>query len=153
LISGAPFARPFVYDVVHVNSEFAAQASDHEPEVLLMCEFTKPSLSVSVSPNNLWPPNHKYVTVNATATYSDNADSNPTLTLVSVTSDEPDSGLGPEDLPNDIVIVNDLRFRLRAERDENGDGRVYTITYRVTDGCGNFTEASATVTVPHNQGK
>jgi predicted extracellular nuclease len=24
---------PFVYDVVHVNSEFAAQASDHEPQV------------------------------------------------------------------------------------------------------------------------
>ncbi len=26
-------ARPFVYDVVHVNSEFANQASDHEPQV------------------------------------------------------------------------------------------------------------------------
>ncbi|MGE5376590.1 MAG: PxKF domain-containing protein, partial [Bacteroidota bacterium] len=25
--------RPFVYDVVHVNSEFADQASDHEPQV------------------------------------------------------------------------------------------------------------------------
>ncbi len=25
--------RPFVYDIVHVNSEFAAQASDHEPQV------------------------------------------------------------------------------------------------------------------------
>ncbi len=26
-------SRPFVYDVVHVNSEFADQASDHEPQV------------------------------------------------------------------------------------------------------------------------
>mgnify|MGYP001104596546 CR=1 FL=1 len=26
--------RPFAYDVVHVNSEFAAQASDHEPQVV-----------------------------------------------------------------------------------------------------------------------
>jgi hypothetical protein len=25
---------PYVYDVVHVNSEFATQASDHEPSVV-----------------------------------------------------------------------------------------------------------------------
>ncbi len=33
LVSDALFARPFVYDVVHVNSEFADQASDHDPSV------------------------------------------------------------------------------------------------------------------------
>jgi predicted extracellular nuclease len=33
LLSDALFARPFVYDVVHVNSEFADQASDHDPSV------------------------------------------------------------------------------------------------------------------------
>jgi predicted extracellular nuclease len=36
------FGTPFGYDIVHVNSEFAAQASDHEPQVvrLLSYEFT-----------------------------------------------------------------------------------------------------------------
>ncbi len=33
LISDALSTRPFVYDVVHVNSEFADQASDHDPQV------------------------------------------------------------------------------------------------------------------------
>jgi hypothetical protein len=33
LISPAMAARGFAYDVVHVNSEFADQASDHEPQV------------------------------------------------------------------------------------------------------------------------
>ena len=33
LISPAIAGRPFAYDVVHVNSEFADQASDHEPQV------------------------------------------------------------------------------------------------------------------------
>jgi endonuclease/exonuclease/phosphatase family metal-dependent hydrolase len=33
LLSNALFGRPFVYDVVHVNSEFADQASDHDPSV------------------------------------------------------------------------------------------------------------------------
>ena len=143
---------PFSYDIVHVNSEFADQASDHEPEVALMCvDRTAPSLSVLVSPSSLWPPNHKYVKVSATANYSDNADSNSTITLVSVTSSEPDNGLGDGDTANDIVIVDDFHFKLRAERSGSGTGRVYTIKYQVTDGCGNVTTQSATVTVPHNK--
>jgi uncharacterized protein len=36
LASNALMARPYVYDVVHVNSEFAAQASDHEPQAMLI---------------------------------------------------------------------------------------------------------------------
>jgi predicted extracellular nuclease len=34
LLSDALFAQPFAYDAVHVNSEFAAQASDHDPQVV-----------------------------------------------------------------------------------------------------------------------
>jgi hypothetical protein len=83
---------------------------------------------------------------------SDNDDPGITYSLISVTSNEPDSGLSLEDLPNDIVIVNSTTFRLRAERDENGPGRTYTVTYQATDACGNTTVASATVFVPHNQG-
>jgi endo-1,4-beta-xylanase len=45
-------------------------------------------------------------------------------------------------------MVNQTTFQLRAERNENGSGRVYTITYRATDACGNATTKSATVTVP-----
>ncbi len=36
LISDAPMAHPFVYDVVHINSEFVVQASDHDPQILLI---------------------------------------------------------------------------------------------------------------------
>jgi predicted extracellular nuclease len=34
LVSDALFARPLSYDVVHVNAEFADQASDHDPQVV-----------------------------------------------------------------------------------------------------------------------
>jgi predicted extracellular nuclease len=34
LLSDSLFAQPFVYDAVHVNSEFASQASDHDPQVV-----------------------------------------------------------------------------------------------------------------------
>ena len=115
------------------------------------CEGVAPELEVTVTPDMLWPPNHKYVDVAATVVATDNFDPYPTVELVSVTSDEPDAGLDEEDLPEDIVIVSDYNFQLRAERWDEGDGRTYTITYRVTDACGNSTLASATVTVPHDQ--
>ena len=74
------------------------------------------------------------------------------MSLVGVTSDEPDNAPGGSDgeTIQDIVIVDETTFRLRAERDERGDGRTYTITYRAIDGAGNSTEASAVVTVPRN---
>lgn len=152
LISDSIFNRPFAYDVVHVNSEFAEQASDHEPQVALLCvDATAPSLTVTVSPNSLWPPNHSYVTVNATVTASDNADPSPLLTLVSVTSNEPDNGDDDGNTINDIVIVDDDTFQLRAERSGVGTGRIYTITYQLADACGNVTTQTATVTVPLTQ--
>jgi hypothetical protein len=153
LIGSSAFSRPFAYDVVHVNSEFANQASDHEPQVARLCvDATPPSLSVTASPNLLWPPNHKYVTVKTTVNVSDNADPSPMWNLVSVTSNEPDDGLGDGDTSNDIVIVDNVTFKLRAERSGSGDGRIYTITYRATDACGNPTVTSVIVTVPHSRG-
>ncbi len=132
------------------------RVSDHDPVMigLDLCEEIAPTFdTLSVTPNTLWPANHKYVDVVATVEVSDNFDPNPTVTLVSVTSNEPDDGLGDGDTANDIVIVDDFHFQLRAERSGNGTGRVYTITYEVTDACGNSAIQSVTVTVPKSQKK
>ncbi len=100
-----------------------------------------------MTPDTLWPPNHKYVTIQATVDMFD-LTGGLTLELVSVTSNEPDNGKGDGNTVDDIVIVDDFMFDLRAERSGGGTGRVYTITYKATDACGNSTVASATVTVP-----
>ena len=115
---------------------------------LQQADTTPPELIVSVSPNVLWPPTHRYMMVEASATASDNVDPNPTIALVSVTSNEPDDGPGDGNTTNDILIDSQDTFRLRAERNENGTGRVYTITYTASDASGNSTIGSATVTVP-----
>ena len=74
---------------------------------------------------------------------------NPTVTLTSITSNEPDDGLGDGDTANDIQLgATDFDFFVRAERSGLGDGRIYTVTYTVTDGSGNSASASATITVP-----
>ena len=107
-----------------------------------------PELAVSVSPNVLWPPNHKYVAVQATFTATDDSDPDPTVRLLTVTSNERDNGLGDGDMSDDVVIVGNDSILLRAEGAGTGTGRVYTITYAAIDASGNSTTQSATVTVP-----
>jgi hypothetical protein len=46
------------------------------------------------------------VTVKATVVAADNFDPKPTVTLLSVTSNEPDNGDDDGDTVNDIAIVN-----------------------------------------------
>ena len=117
-----------------------------------VCDTIPPDLTVELSPNVLWPPNHKYVGVTATVVAEDESGIEPTISLLSVSSNEPDNGLGDGDTADDIVIGGTTTFDLRAERSGPGDGRVYTVTYQATDVCGNTTVESAVVTVPKSQG-
>jgi uncharacterized protein len=128
------------------------RSSDHDPVLVGFCDAVAPTLNVSVTPEVLWPPNHQYVRVTATVSAFDNFDPSPWIQLVSVTSNEPDNGLGDGDMPNDIVIIDDFTFDLRAERSGLGNGRIYTITYQATDSCGNSSIEYATVYVPLSQG-
>jgi Tol biopolymer transport system component len=108
-------------------------------------------LTVSVSPDVLWPPNHTLSTIHASITVSDVCDPAPAVRLLSITSSEPDSGTGPRDIKNDIqgasFGTDDRLFRLRAEHSPGGV-RTYTITYAAQDAHGNSMTASATVRVP-----
>jgi len=81
-------------------------------------------------------------------TASDTVDRVPSIRLVSVTSNEPDDGLGDGDTTNDIVLVDERTFKLRAERSGIGTGRVYTLTYEAEDTAGNRALGSAQVSVP-----
>lgn len=130
---------------------YDGQYTDTDTVVITVQDTTPPTISVTVTPKTLWPPNHKYVDVTAILTVSDICDPSPEVTLVSVTSNEPDDarGIGDGNTINDIVIVDTYCFKLRAERDGAGTGRVYTIIYRVTDESGNSAIASAAVIVPH----
>lgn len=128
------------------------RSSDHDPVIIglnmVIVDDIAPTLTISVTPNLLWPANHKYVRVTVSVTASDNLDPNPVITLVSVTSNEPDNGIGDGNTINDIVIIDDTHFRLRAERSALGRGRIYTLTYKATDASGNETYAKARVFVP-----
>lgn len=119
--------------------------------VTLNIDKTAPILNISVKPGMLWPPNHKMVTVTPIVSVQDNIDAAVQVKLLSVTSNEPDNGLGDGDTADDIEINSDGTLSLRAERSGKGSGRVYTIIYQATDAAGNSASAAGTVSVPHNK--
>ncbi len=123
------------------------RVSDHDPVIVGVC--MPPTLNVTVTPDELWSPNNKYVTVQASFGATSDVVS---IDLLSITSNEPDDTIGNGRFINDILIIDNDTFNLRAERMGTGTGRIYTITYTATNGCGATTTASATVTVPLNQG-
>lgn len=130
----------------HINTLYAPtpfRSSDHDPVIVGICQA--PTLSIGVSPNVLRPPNHKYRTVVGIPTASGDVTD---IALVSVTSNEPDNGADDGDTTNDIVLVDDLTVKLRAERSGTGTGRTYTLTWEATNSWGATVTATATVTVP-----
>ena len=111
-------------------------------------ETTPPVItSISASPNLLKPPNHTLRLVTVSVSDSDNCDPNPVCRIISVTSNQPDSGCSSGDKPNDIQNISGLTVQLRAERCGTGTSRIYTITVQCTDASGNASTRTTTVTV------
>ena len=114
-------------------------------------DITPPTLSITLSPATLWPPNDKLVSVTAAITVKDDYDPEPEIKLESITANET---LAANDIQGAQLGTDDRSFSLAAKRAGNNmAGRVYTVTYSATDGSGNKATSSATVTVPHDQGK
>jgi len=118
-----------------------------------------PVITLSSTSATVWPPNHQYQTFNITdfvASASSSCDTSVDINDVviqKVSSDElEENPLGADgNTLNDIVIAPDCKsVQLRRERDGNLNGRVYTITFKVSDSFGNSTTATVTVSVPKN---
>ena len=134
----------------------ATGATSTDEVVVTVSDTEPPVVQLTMSPSKLWPPNHKLVNVHAALSVVEC--SSFTVTLESVSSNEPDNGLGDGDTTNDIqgadIGTADYDFSLRAERSGGGSGRVYTVVYRITDAEGASTLVRGRVVVPHdNSGK
>lgn len=123
--------------------------------VFVIVDTTPPVIRLKVTPNVIWPPNHRMVPIHALVEASDVCSPEVVVKLVSVTSSEPDNDTGDGNFPNDIQGVTagtaDFDFLVRAERKGNGPGRIYTATYSATDASENTAQAAAEIKVPHDQ--
>jgi hypothetical protein len=138
---------------LRVTDKTGATSTDQVTVTLV--DTKPPVVTLHMNPAQLWPPNHKMQTVQAIFDIKD-CDPAPRVELLSVTSNEPVNGVGDGDTAPDIsgatLGTDDRAVQVRSERSGTGSGRTYTFVYRVTDASGYATEATATVTVPHDQG-
>ena len=110
-----------------------------------------------VCPGNLtvelWPPNHEYrpVDLAALAGVTDPQGLAITISIDSLTQDEPVNDTGDGNTQCDAFGIGAAVAQVRAERSGNGDGRVYRIGYTATNAVGLSCSSIVRVTVPHDQ--
>jgi len=124
--------------------------------VVVLDDQRAPIIEVRDEAITLWPVNHKYRTITPEMVFesAEDACGNPidlsTAQVVSVSSDEPEDHLGDGNTVDDIVIDCPNGVMLRAERMGGDQGRVYTITYRITGENDVSTDTEIKVVVPHD---
>jgi mannose/cellobiose epimerase-like protein (N-acyl-D-glucosamine 2-epimerase family) len=134
-----PFAEQGDYAVTFASVD--RLGNTESPQTLrVRVDLTAPTVSgLPVQPCRIWPPNERMVQVADVAGHDDF--SGVSSVDVGVTVDEEATG--------DVEIVGGV-VRVRAIRDDEGDGRVYTVTAHVTDVAGNLTTQSGACVVPHD---
>jgi predicted extracellular nuclease len=126
LVSDALFQRPFSYDVVHVNAEFAEQASDHDPQVVRVTLNDAPTVDAG-GPYEVRE--RESVTVTASGSDPENGPLSYAWDL---------DGNGSFETPGQTATFSARNLRAPATR---------TIAVRVTDNGGLTATDSATVKV------
>jgi hypothetical protein len=110
-------------------------------------DATPPSLDLAVDRATLWPPNRQLIPVHVTATSRDDCDEQPSITLASIVSSDPDPS--HEDIRGAAIGTADFDFELRAARGKASD-RSYTICYGSRDDAGNDVRQCVVVHVRHD---
>ena len=121
---------------------FVPEPTNEPPD----CTNAAPSVTT------IWPPNHKFVSVNVVG--ATDPDGDPvTITIDAIFQDEPvDSNGNGQHVPDGMGVATNTA-QVRAERLGNGNGRVYHIFYTADDGNGGTCSGEVKVCVPHDQGQ
>jgi len=135
-------------DGVYTISYYSVDnAGNIEAEKILTIgiDRTSPAVTVTATPNILWPPNKKMVDVTIDGSVADEISGVASL-IITV---EDEYGVYNMTLPRFGGVIQLEAWR----RDDDMDGRHYTITAVVSDSSGNQSTATTGVVVPHDMGK
>jgi hypothetical protein len=118
-------------------------------------DTTPPTLSLTVGPTCVWPPNHKMILYTfaggLSAVAKDECDPSPVIKVVDVTSNQPPAGGGSGNTAPDFLFGTGA-LCVRSERDGTlSTDREYTVTVQATDASGNSTTQKSTIVVHHDQ--
>lgn len=150
--SGGSRVLPLSGDGIHLLTCTATDVAGNTSApatATVKIDTTPPVVTCSVSPSSLWPPNGKFVPITATVGVSDGASGPAGFVLQALSSNE---GSIADESQGWSLGTPSVSGALRAERDGNGSGRFYTLTYLGMDVAGLTTPCSTTVAVAHDQG-
>ena len=99
----------------------------------------------------VWPPNHNIKSIDVVGVTDPDGD-RVSIKIDRITQDEP-TKLNRGDKSPDGKGIGTKTAKVRAERDGNGNGRVYEIIFTGSDKSGGFCSGSVFVGVPHNQNR
>jgi hypothetical protein len=159
ITNDAPAVFPLGSTIVTWTATDVSGNTASATQVVTMVDTTPPVGTMSVTPELLWPPDHRYVEVTPSFLVSDICDAEMDIVLDSITMNEGDDTntyypevdgtFGDGNTIQDIKVENGLIY-LRAERSGHGTGRIYFIKFRLIDDSGNNGYTEATVTAPHS---
>jgi hypothetical protein len=112
-----------------------------------------PCGAATPSTTHLWPVNHKLLPVSIRGV--EPMDGAVSIVVTAVFQDEPVDAPGDADGSTrpDAEGIGTATARLRAERDETGNGRVYHVSFRATDTFGQTCDGAVQVKVAANKGR
>lgn len=139
------------HTVTLIVTDEATLGTDTDTVTIEVVDTSPPELALALTPDALWPPNHKFVLVTPIIDVWDACDPAPMVELTDITMSDASDTRGAGHTDDDFYVTEGGEIYLRAERSGTGEGRLYTITYTATDGAGNVATASATVAVAHHQ--
>lgn len=129
--------------ITEVEAKATLEGTDHQP----------PRYSLRADPEVLWPVNGKLVPVTVKAEVRDDGDILPTTSVDSVCWGG-SVCMGIVDLVHksgDCYVDSRGNLFLRAQKNDDGTERVYTLHYTASDVSGNKASATACVGVPHEE--
>ena len=103
------------------------------------------------SQDSLWPPNHKFKSINVNGVADPDTGDAVTINIDSIFQDEPVNGEGDGNTSPDGQGVDSDTAKVRAERSGGGNGRVYEIKCTADDGNGGTCLGTVKVGVPHDK--
>jgi len=109
---------------------------------------TPPVVTCVASPGVLWPPNNRMVPISVDLSVTDVLSGGVTYVMTEASSNEPGAAI---DIAGFTVSGQAVKGAVRAQRNGNGTGRVYTLSYQGMDLAGNTASCTTTVTVPHSR--
>jgi hypothetical protein len=151
-----PYSAPFVVsaegtNVISYRSTDEAGNAETPRTLVVMLDKSAPTLALSASPSEIWPPTGQIVEATITG---EGADAVSGLAGVSyVVADEYGSPLSisPRALSGaQATWAETLAVEARRKGDDT-DGRLYRVTATVTDAAGHTATATATILVPHDR--